>query len=66
MSLLKNLGVTRDELFSLVAVVTDSYCFRKELVGSHPDERSYDFERHVIASFRERFHPGDGVRVIAV
>lgn len=66
MSPLKNLRVTLDEFFSFVAVVTDSNCLRKELVGSHPNERSHDVKRHVIASFRERFHPGEGVRVIAV
>ena len=66
MSLLKDVRVTLDEFLPFVAVVTDSDCFRKELVSPHSDERSHDVERHVIASFLERFHPREGMRVVAV
>src|SRR2546423_360156 len=65
-SLAKDLRPPFDQLFPLFAIVANSDCLRKQLVGAHSDQRSYNFERHLVAGLRERVHPGLSVRVVAV
>src|SRR3954471_10658729 len=48
------------------AFVADADGFGEELVGAHADQWSDDVKRHVVASFRERVHPGLRMRVVAV
>jgi hypothetical protein len=38
----------------------------QKLVTTHSNKRPYNIERHVVAGFRERVHPGPRVRVVAV
>src|SRR5436305_534543 len=51
---------------SYFAFVADADGFGEELVGAHTDQWSDDVKRHVVASFRERVHPGLRMRVVAV
>jgi hypothetical protein len=64
--LAKNLRPSLRQPPALFTVRFDVRGFGKELVAAHPDQRSYNIERHVVPSFRERVHPGLRVRVIAV
>jgi hypothetical protein len=54
------------QFLSFFTVVPDADCSREKLVGAHADQGPHNVERHVVASFRERVHPGLCVRVVAV